>query len=669
MKRKFLVLYILSLFQFGIFAQTAGEKLFKENKPSEAAKQLEIEISKNQINSNTFNFLGLCYYQPGDYEKAVEVFEKGLEVKISNKKVLALNLGNAYFSLKNMEKARDSFSLALTFDENYAQAMLNRANCDVALGRYADAVRDYEKYIFLEPESKQKDKINSLVKLLKEEIKKQEELAKLEAMKDTQQVSSNDLYKEEKIETPVEEKEYELVTESYKEPVKKIEVPEEKKYELVSDTYEEPKVEKKQEVRKEPLVITKTEEIVFESISDEIEMDLQEFQLSDNQLIAKQKVEEELEIDLPFEGFVDGESEVEEDLQLQEVLAAEKALAIAQAKEKAKAEEKARFEKRMKEEQEAVAKAEAERLEKMKAEASIAEKARLEEEVKAAKEAMAAEKAKFDAEMKAAQENAAAEKARLEEEKIKAQNDKRIAELTNKTQFNFTANVLNTKGTEGEKAVQFTAKIPEKEKVDNWKIEIQTNDENRQGTNPIRTFQGKNVDEINEIIWDGSNQYGKSDLGEHSASLDVKYKDGTEILKETAMDLKVISEAPKVAKKVEVKTNDDGSVDINIPTLSFKANSYELTETKSNNDTILKVYEILKDNKYKDYSVVITGFINPDGAEWTSEEKALAFGRAQSVVTKLVSLGISPSRLVAEYGSGKTTNKEYNRRVEFKLKK
>lgn len=128
-------------------------------------------------------------------------------------------------------------------------------------------------------------------------------------------------------------------------------------------------------------------------------------------------------------------------------------------------------------------------------------------------------------------------------------------------------------------------------------------------------------------------------------------------------------EVPVVATKVEVKMNDDGTVAINIPTLSFKSNSAELTDDESNTKTIKQVFDILNDSTYEEYKVVITGYVNPDGKKWTSEEKKLALSRAETVKTTLVSMGISEKRLEARNGSGKTENKEYNRRVEFILTK
>lgn len=131
----------------------------------------------------------------------------------------------------------------------------------------------------------------------------------------------------------------------------------------------------------------------------------------------------------------------------------------------------------------------------------------------------------------------------------------------------------------------------------------------------------------------------------------------------------VAAPEPVVVKKVEVKLNDDGTVAINIPTLAFKSNSAELTDAASNQKTIQQVFEILSDELYAEYKVIITGYVNPDGTDWTEDEKELALSRAETIRQSLISKGIDGNRLESRHGSGKTDNNEFNRRVEFFLTK
>ena len=57
------VIIFASLFANALYAQSKGEALFKENKAKEAAEVLEYEILNGQVSANTYNFLGLAYYQ------------------------------------------------------------------------------------------------------------------------------------------------------------------------------------------------------------------------------------------------------------------------------------------------------------------------------------------------------------------------------------------------------------------------------------------------------------------------------------------------------------------------------------------------------------------------------------------------------------------------------
>ena len=85
----FFVLIIAS----SLFAETEGEKLFKSNNPGAAIELLEKDIENQNISSDTYNYLGLAYFQIGEYDKAVEVFEKGQKNVTSGRKLLYFNKG------------------------------------------------------------------------------------------------------------------------------------------------------------------------------------------------------------------------------------------------------------------------------------------------------------------------------------------------------------------------------------------------------------------------------------------------------------------------------------------------------------------------------------------------------------------------------------------------
>jgi len=187
MNRKYHVIYRVFLgltalfFAESLFAQSEGEKLFKSNRPAEAALFLEEEINNGTASSAAYNYLGLAYYQTGEYEKSVDAFAKGLKVPATNKKILSYNQGNSYYAMGDYENAAKSFSLALSADPKFSRALLNRANSYLMAQKYSETISDYERYLIMEPEDEQRPSIEELLALLKQEIARQEEEARLAA--------------------------------------------------------------------------------------------------------------------------------------------------------------------------------------------------------------------------------------------------------------------------------------------------------------------------------------------------------------------------------------------------------------------------------------------------------------------------------------------------------
>ncbi|MCR4733452.1 MAG: tetratricopeptide repeat protein [Treponema sp.] len=184
MKRRYISDFILFLLVFNTFcfAESNGERLFKENKPEESIPFLEEEITAGTASAQAYNFLGLAYYQLGEYEKSAEVFAKGLKVSGTNKKVLSYNQGNSYYLMQNYNEAVKSFDLAIVMDSSFSDAMLNRANSYLMLRDFKKAKVDYQKYLELEPENSQKESIVALLALLDNQIVRQEEEEKLAAI-------------------------------------------------------------------------------------------------------------------------------------------------------------------------------------------------------------------------------------------------------------------------------------------------------------------------------------------------------------------------------------------------------------------------------------------------------------------------------------------------------
>ncbi|MCR5612100.1 tetratricopeptide repeat protein [Treponema sp.] len=159
------------LFAVLAFAQelTPGAKLFMQNEYTKAIPVLENEIRGANPDPELYNYLGLAYMQSGNFQKAVDAFERGLNTLGTNKKVLYFNQGNAYYKLGNFQKAADSYSMTIIADPSFAKPLLNRANTYLKLNDIDKCMADYEAYLALCPDDPQADKIRQIMTLLSKE--------------------------------------------------------------------------------------------------------------------------------------------------------------------------------------------------------------------------------------------------------------------------------------------------------------------------------------------------------------------------------------------------------------------------------------------------------------------------------------------------------------------
>ena len=147
-----------------------GEELFSLNEPEKAIVYFEKALEAENVDPAVYVYLGVAYYQTGDYNKSLSVCVQGLAKEDTDHKVLAYNAGNSCYAMGNYLRADASYAIALREDENYAPAVLNRANSQLKMDHLEDAKNNYIKYLELAPDSNQKEKIEELIRLLEEEI-------------------------------------------------------------------------------------------------------------------------------------------------------------------------------------------------------------------------------------------------------------------------------------------------------------------------------------------------------------------------------------------------------------------------------------------------------------------------------------------------------------------
>jgi tetratricopeptide (TPR) repeat protein len=154
-----------------------GERLFRENKPAEAAPFLEKAILEPTADERAWLYLALSYQQLGRLDEASAVLRKGLGQASRFKSLFYYDLGNLFALQGKNSFAADMYTQALEIDATYAPAILNRANARVAIKDYGGARDDYWQYLEIEPGSPQRGNIEELLKRIETGIAENERIA------------------------------------------------------------------------------------------------------------------------------------------------------------------------------------------------------------------------------------------------------------------------------------------------------------------------------------------------------------------------------------------------------------------------------------------------------------------------------------------------------------
>lgn len=154
-----------------------GERLFREDKPAQAAPLLEKAILDPGTDERAWIYLALSYQQLGRLDDAAAVLRKGVGQSLRFKHLFYYDLGNI-FSLQGKNSfAADMYSQSLEVDASYAPSYLNRANARLAVKDYEGARTDYRRYLDLEPSSPQKDSILAILSRLDASVAEAEKIA------------------------------------------------------------------------------------------------------------------------------------------------------------------------------------------------------------------------------------------------------------------------------------------------------------------------------------------------------------------------------------------------------------------------------------------------------------------------------------------------------------
>lgn len=172
-----LLLFFTISIAFSSEAYDKGFELFSSNRPEEAIPYFLTSLEDASVSPSVYIYLGIAYYQIGDYSKSLQISRQGLSAAGTNKRVIAFNAGNSAYAMRDFVTAEEMYSLAFAADPSFANPVLNRANARLSQQKYKDALDDYINYLVLAPDTDQRQEIEAIIRALQEEVVYQEQEA------------------------------------------------------------------------------------------------------------------------------------------------------------------------------------------------------------------------------------------------------------------------------------------------------------------------------------------------------------------------------------------------------------------------------------------------------------------------------------------------------------
>jgi tetratricopeptide (TPR) repeat protein len=128
---------------------------YRLEKFDEALSDISQAITLSPNNDYLYNVRANCYYNKGDYAKAITDYNRALSKASNNAKETYetyFNRGRAYFYNKQFAEAIPDFTKRINglvkYPETHSEVYYNwRARCYVEVGKYDEAVKDFDMYL------------------------------------------------------------------------------------------------------------------------------------------------------------------------------------------------------------------------------------------------------------------------------------------------------------------------------------------------------------------------------------------------------------------------------------------------------------------------------------------------------------------------------------------
>ena len=117
---------------------------FSNQQPSAEIKQLETIIAKNPGDLNSLSYLADLYFEAGQYNEALQVYDKTIAVDPTCADCFN-DRGLALFYLGDAAAALESFDTAVALKPGFTQAWLSKGFVLTEEGRYQEAIAPLNK--------------------------------------------------------------------------------------------------------------------------------------------------------------------------------------------------------------------------------------------------------------------------------------------------------------------------------------------------------------------------------------------------------------------------------------------------------------------------------------------------------------------------------------------
>jgi len=129
---------------------TLGNDYTKKKEYDKAIEAYQKAIEINPNNAWAYNNMGLCFYHKKEYDKAIEAYQKAIELDPNYARAYN-NMGLCFYHKKEYDKAIEAYQKAIELDPNYAKAYNNMGLCFYHKKEYDKAIKAYQKAIELVP--------------------------------------------------------------------------------------------------------------------------------------------------------------------------------------------------------------------------------------------------------------------------------------------------------------------------------------------------------------------------------------------------------------------------------------------------------------------------------------------------------------------------------------